>query len=285
MTMQKKKLLQETGLNSYEAAAYLSLLNFGVSEASTIHKDAEVPYGKIYSVLESLAAKGFVEIQNSRPKKFKAVEPETALNAFFEKRKVEVEKELETLQDTIDELKQVFKSMASKKKKDDVFWTTAVNEDDIKKFIKSIYSDAKRSVCIIPPPIAASIGASIINDVFTQFVSALERGVKVRMLASSEFINLISFLPINDEKTMDTLKKNLEIRTSKIIDSHAGIVDDNMVLLLQPHPLNKDRLLSVVKIWDSELARNLREEFDVMWKAGERIDVVEKIKMIQIAKK
>ncbi|WP_243466540.1 TrmB family transcriptional regulator [Methanosarcina mazei] len=67
--MQNEQLLQEVGLNAYEAAAYLSLLKLGVSEASDIYRDSEVPYGKIYSVLESLAGKGFVEVQASRPSK------------------------------------------------------------------------------------------------------------------------------------------------------------------------------------------------------------------------
>jgi sugar-specific transcriptional regulator TrmB len=49
--------------------------------------DIEVPYGKIYTVLESLAGKGFVEIQSSRFKNFRAVDPNLALDSFFEKRK------------------------------------------------------------------------------------------------------------------------------------------------------------------------------------------------------
>ncbi len=81
--MQNEQLLQEVGLNAYEAAAYLSLLKLGVSEASDIYRDSEVPYGKIYSVLESLAGKGFVEVQASRPKKFRAVDPELALDTFL----------------------------------------------------------------------------------------------------------------------------------------------------------------------------------------------------------
>lgn len=82
-------------MTAYEAVAYLSLLKFGVSGANSICKDADVPYGKIYTVLESLAGKGFVEIQVSRPKKFRAVDPEIALNSFFEKRKFEAERDIE----------------------------------------------------------------------------------------------------------------------------------------------------------------------------------------------
>jgi sugar-specific transcriptional regulator TrmB len=54
-----------------------------------------VPYGKIYTVLEALAGKGFVEIQSSRPKKFRSVDPALALDSFLEKRKAESEREME----------------------------------------------------------------------------------------------------------------------------------------------------------------------------------------------
>ena len=96
--MQNERILQEVGLNAYEAAAYLSLLKLGVSEASAIYRDSEVPYGKIYSVLESLTGKGFVEVQASRPKKFRAVDPEISLDSIFERKKAEVEREMAVLE-------------------------------------------------------------------------------------------------------------------------------------------------------------------------------------------
>jgi len=158
--MQKKRLLQDIGLNAYEAAAYLSLLKFGVSEANTVCKDAEIPYGKVYTVLESLARKGFVEVQASRPKKFRAVDPDMALDFFFEKKKFEFEKEVEVLKGFVEEAKQVLKAVQAKKQKNEVFWTTAITETEIQKFAISIYGEVKESVYPISPGFLISLRVS-----------------------------------------------------------------------------------------------------------------------------
>ncbi|HII81476.1 MAG TPA: TrmB family transcriptional regulator [Methanosarcina sp.] len=271
--MQKTKLLKEIGLSAYESAVYLSLLKLGVSEASTIHKDAEVPYGKVYSILDSLVEKGLVEVQRSRPKKYKGVKPDIALDRIFKKKEFEVEKELETLKLKIDELKKILMSIPSLKTKDEIFWTTGVTEADIKKVVISLFSEAKESLCVVPH----SLGMPVLTIIFADFVRLLERGVKVNMLVSPQFNNFVSFISNKDEKTVEVLKKKLEIRAVKSTNSYFGIVDNNLVILLQPHPLDRDRLVSVVKIWDAELAKSLRKEFEVMWKMGKTFELGEKV--------
>lgn len=115
----------------------------------------------------------------------------------------------------------------------------------------------------------------VLTIIFDEFVRALDRGVKVKMLVSPQFNNFISFLSRKDEKTVEILKEKLEIRAIRNTSSYFGIVDNNLVILLQPHPLDRERLISVVKIWDAELARSLWKEFEVMWKVGTKFDLGE----------
>lgn len=267
--MQKKKLLQDIGLNAYEAAAYLSLLKLGVSEASSVYRDAEVPYGKIYTVLESLAGKGFVEVQTSRPKKFRAVDPELALDAFFEKREVEVEREMALLKGSVEEAKQALETVSPQKRMNEVFWTTAINESEIMKWATSVYREVKKSICVIPPGLGMPVVASLLPDI----IKAIDRGVKIRLLISPRFLALVSLFSMQGEETLGKLKKGLDIRLSQNFDSYFGVIDDSVVILFQPHPKDKDRVLSVVKIWDAGLAKNLREEFEILWQAGEKVDL------------
>lgn len=271
--MQKNKLLKEIGLSAYESAVYLSLLKLGVSEASAIHKDAEVPYGKVYSILDSLVERGFVEVQRSRPKKFRGVKPDIALDQLLKKKESELEKELEALKLKVDELKKILMSTPSLKTKDEIFWTTEVTETEIKKVVVSIFSEAKESICVIPH----SLGMPVLTIIFDEFVRSLDRGVEVKMLVSPQFNNFVSFLSRKDEKTVEILKEKLEIRAIRNTSSYFGIVDNNLVILLQPHPLERDRLISVVKIWDTELAKSLRKEFEVMWRVGTKFDLGEKV--------
>jgi HTH-type transcriptional regulator, sugar sensing transcriptional regulator len=267
--MQNKRLLQDIGLNAYEAAAYLSLLKYGVSEANTIYRDAEVPYGKIYTVLEALAGKGFVEIQSSRPKKFRSVDPALALDSYFEKRKAESEREMEVLKGSVEEAKQALRSVPTQKLKDEVFWTTAITESEIEKFVVSIYGEVKKSVRVIPP----ALGMPIVSSLLPEILKAIDRGVKVKLLISPHYIALAPVFLSQGEEAFAKVKKSVEIRLVQNFSSSFGVIDDSAVVLFQLHPRDKDRILSVVKIWDAGLAKNLGEEFDSLWNWGEQLDL------------
>lgn len=279
--MQNERLLQEIGLNAYEAAAYLSLLKLGVSEASAVYRDSEVPYGKIYSVLESLTGKGFVEVQASRPKKFRAVDPEISLDTIFERKKAEIEREMAVLKGSIEEAKQALKDVPTQKRKDEIFWTTAITESEIKKFAVSIYGEVKKSVCIIPPV----FGIPIVFHLLPEITKAIDRGVRIRLMVSPRFGALTSMLSNQEGETLEKLQRGLDIRLVQNFNSCFGIADDSVVVLFQPHPADRDRVLSVVKIRDSGLAKNLNEEFELLWSTGEKLDLQEELEETQSQRK
>ena len=65
----------------------------------------------------------------------------------------------------------------------------------------------------------------------------------------------------------------MEIRIIQNFVSSFAVVDDSAVVLFQLHPRDNDRILSVVKIRDAGLAKNLGEEFDSLWNWGEELDL------------
>jgi len=267
--MQKKRLLQDIGLTAYEASAYISLLKLGISEANLVCRDADVPYGKIYTVLESLAGKGFVEVQASRPKKFRAVDPEMALDFFYERRKSEFEKEITALKGFVEEAKQVLKTIPVQKRKDEIFWTTTITESEFKKFAISIYGEVKKSIWIIPP----AFGIPLISSLLPEILKAVDRGVKIRLLGPYRFVDLSPMISLLlGEENFCKFKKGIEVRLVHNFNSCFGIIDDSIVVLFQLHPQDSDRVLSVVKIWDAGLAKNLSKEFELLWNGGEELD-------------
>ncbi len=89
---------------------------------------------------------------------------------------------------------------------------------------------------------------------------------------------LASVLSHQEGEILEKLKKGLDIRLVQNSNSCFGIVDDSIVVLFQPpHPTDRDRVLSVVKVRDSGLAKNLKEEFDLLWNAGEKLDLQEEL--------
>ncbi len=71
--------LKNIGLNLYERKLYIAILSKGKGTAGDLAEMAGVPRSRAYDVLESLAEKGFVVVQHSKPLTYVAVPPKTAL--------------------------------------------------------------------------------------------------------------------------------------------------------------------------------------------------------------
>ncbi len=67
--------LREMGLNAYEIDSYLALLNSGQMTAMDVSEQANVPYSKMYEVLNSLKEKGWIKSSETRPFKYYPVPP------------------------------------------------------------------------------------------------------------------------------------------------------------------------------------------------------------------
>jgi sugar-specific transcriptional regulator TrmB len=70
-----RAVLREMGLNAYEIDAYVVLLEVGQMTALEISQEAEVPYSKMYKVLNSLKEKGWIKSSESRPFRYYPVPP------------------------------------------------------------------------------------------------------------------------------------------------------------------------------------------------------------------
>jgi sugar-specific transcriptional regulator TrmB len=82
-----RETLREMGLNAYETDAYIALLESGQMTAMETSRKASVPYSKMYEVLNSLKAKGWIKSSEARPTKYYPVPPLEA--ATFTKLKLE----------------------------------------------------------------------------------------------------------------------------------------------------------------------------------------------------
>lgn len=84
--------LRDFGLNDYEAKTYSTLVFLGPSKAGELSRESQVPQSKIYEVLDSLMMMQLVEVFDSRPKEYKAVNPEVALENLVrnEEKKVKI---------------------------------------------------------------------------------------------------------------------------------------------------------------------------------------------------
>lgn len=76
-----RRVLRDLGLTTYESAVYLSLVERGVMTASEVSESANVPFSKVYEVLNNLERKGWVDIERGRPSRYFAKSPLEAFEA------------------------------------------------------------------------------------------------------------------------------------------------------------------------------------------------------------
>ena len=74
-----EKALRDVGLTEYESLAYLALLHSGEMTAEMVSEASNIPYTKVYSVLESLDDQGWIVVEGGRPRKYHPRSPEDSL--------------------------------------------------------------------------------------------------------------------------------------------------------------------------------------------------------------
>jgi sugar-specific transcriptional regulator TrmB len=69
------RALEGLGLTGKEAAAYLCLVRNGASTAHRVSEELRVQYPAVYRILQSLQGKGWIEVSNERPNRYRARPP------------------------------------------------------------------------------------------------------------------------------------------------------------------------------------------------------------------
>ena len=75
-------LLQQIGLNKYEAEAYYALLTRGPLTGYEVGKHSQVPGSRSYEILERLLEKGLALVQPGDPPRYSAQDPHTVFERF-----------------------------------------------------------------------------------------------------------------------------------------------------------------------------------------------------------
>lgn len=91
-------LLERLGLTEYEGKTLGTLFKLGEAEAPAISRIAQVPKTRVYDVLDKLVGKNLVIEISGRPKRYRGIDAQDALNLLLEKKNSEVK----TLQESVE---------------------------------------------------------------------------------------------------------------------------------------------------------------------------------------
>ncbi len=104
MDSETYSLLEKLGLTEYEAKTLGTLFNLKEAEAPEISRTAQVPKTRVYDVLEKLMQKNLIIEINGRPKLYRAVEAQKAIDLLILGKKIqfdELQKEAIIVKDNI----------------------------------------------------------------------------------------------------------------------------------------------------------------------------------------
>jgi len=174
--------LKGIGLNLYERKLWVALLARGVATAGELSAVANVPRSRSYDVLQTLADKGFVIIQTSKPLKYVAVPPSEALEKAKKKLREEAEeniRRIERLQKSkvMEELNSIHQQGLQLVSPEDI--TGALKgKYSVLQQMDSMFREATSSINIVTTPVG-------LNELFENHIGLLkklkERGVKIRI--------------------------------------------------------------------------------------------------------
>lgn len=147
--MEVKRLLKELGLSNYETEAYLKIVELSIAEAGTICKETKIPFGRVYQELNSLAAKGLIEVQNTRPKRYMARIPKLAFKTLLQQKRENMEKQLQKTIEAASQIEEIISKRIPARPKERTFWTTAVGIEEAAEMIKSNFEEAEKEICCV----------------------------------------------------------------------------------------------------------------------------------------
>ncbi|WP_248515523.1 TrmB family transcriptional regulator [Salinarchaeum laminariae] len=259
--------LRDLGLSEYEARAYRALLNTGPATAKELSRASDVPMGRIYDVLNSLEQYNLVRSQTaSRPKKYVAVEPATALDRLLEDKKRELDAQAEQYEEIVDDLSA---ELDAAEPVEEQFWTAAVGAENAIDLLMERFAAADDRIVVVASDRSPLFDVSELGVLAVdEFESALDRGVDVDVLLTP---GLVDSLPETvGERHRRTLSEhpNYEVRTTEDIVGTFNLIDAVEVTIHVTHPLEPDEPFGVIDLKDPEFAADVQELYAPRWESA-----------------
>ncbi len=214
--------LKSIGLNLYERKIFVALLAKGVATAAEVSEIAGVPRSRSYDVLESLAEKGFVMVQPSKPIKYVALSPKEALERTKENLKKTHEEMIERIDrlknsKIIEKLEEIYSQGLNLVQPTEMTGTLK-GRFVIDRHLRSAFKNAKKYINIITTEQG-------LNELYSKHYRILKKlvrnGIKIRILA-----------PLAGDNA--AIKALSEIAEMKNLDSPRGrlfMIDDDTMLM------------------------------------------------------
>lgn len=242
-----RRTLHNLGLTDYEIKVYTTLLEYGDSTASKLSEVADVPYSKIYEVLESLEKKGWIGTEGGRPARYYPKSPLTALEAS----RIRFEREFrENEEIVLSELLPIYEGRGFRERHD--IWILR-GEENILARIKNLLSNCKKELLIAAPFLTKNLLMTFLPHI--AYITS--NGGSVKILVPGD-VNYSLIKKLNDIA---------DVRLKEQMFGGGIISDSREVVLL----LGGEESGISFAIWSDHvgLAKFAKNYFEYLWREAE----------------
>lgn len=242
--------LKEAGLTDYEALVYLKLVLDGPSSAKEISESSGVPHTRVYDVLETLELKGWVEMGQGRPMKFKAKPPSEVINLI----RFEYKNRLNRIEEVLlNDLQSIYDARSVEGS--EIWFVRSLA--GITNRIQTLAQSFKKELCIVMGNLDLTIYSGVLK-----MLSEIDERKVVKILASQDSFNVLKQYPSKNVM----IKIGMNVIPFNVILSDKGEVVFHLVVGLD-QPIEKRKNLAVY-ISDKSLSKVIYEYIDLLWRIG-----------------
>lgn len=257
--------LGELGLSSYEEKTYRTLLVTGAVTAAELSTASDVPKGRIYDVLNGLEARGLVRTQSSEPKRYVAVDPETAVDRLLAERTAELERAWHRYREVAETVRS---DLAPAPPIDCSFWLGSLGSDEMSTALRQHVRAAEEYVrAAIGRPYENATWEALESE-FEAFVEGTSADVAVELVASE---SVLEVLPDALPASLADRPGDVTVRSVSRVPLSFDVLDGDGLTFDVPHPVAADDRLGVVGLTDTEVVDAFDREFQRLWAAGDPV--------------
>lgn len=248
--------LKKLGLSHYEAKA-LEILFKEKLNLHELSKKAEIPFGKVYSVVKNLKEKDLIKETNSRPKLI-YIENTSEIISKLIKEKQEKDKTLN------ERLREISTEIDKEKQRETKFFQIGTSVQDNKRIQLRSFQEAESEVLQIlnihHKPKSNRENKTLWEK---EIAKAVERGVVFKAIYPKN-----AELPKILEKLHKTNPRGFQVKRFDTDFARCDIIDGNKVMIKLVH---QDALQfgGILFIENEKLADNFRKIFDEMWEQAD----------------
>lgn len=258
--------LKSIGLNLYERNIWIALLSKGSGSVGELADISGVPRSRAYDILESLANKGFIVLQPTKPLKAIALPPEEAIERVKKKLEENLRSQIERLEElknsqVMKELTTLYKSGIKSISPEEI--VGALKGESVFQQLETMIKVANKKINILTTQEGLM---TLMKNHLDLLRKVKEKGVEIKIVTT-----------LSDNRLKEEIKNLSNIADIRIINEKElpikgefAIIDGKEFMINLVNPEEKDR----VAIWtkSNHAASNLFEPiFNLMWERGKQV--------------